>query len=279
MSRPALIGLHGAPRSGTSWLGALFDSSEQVAYRFQPFFAYAFRGRIGPDSSASDIARFFDDLFATGDAFVTQSGEARLARQAPAFVKRHPTRLVYKEVRFHHLIEPILAAVPDARYVGIVRDPRSVLASWFAAPREFKAEWSKQAEWRRAPAKNAGLDENWYGYERWKELSLLFLDLAARFPDRFRLVRYEDLVQSTEAVTGSLFDFCGLVAGEQTIRFIRESTTRDDGDPYGVFRQRDSLRANESLPAEIAAAIESDLVGSALQRFLEPPTAPIRRAR
>jgi hypothetical protein len=273
MSRPALIGLHGAPRSGTSWLGVLFDSSEQVAYRFQPFFAYAFRGRIGPESDAGDIRRFFDDLLATDDAFVTQSGEARLARDAPAFSKQRPTHLVYKEVRFHHLIGLVLAAVPDARYVGIVRDPRSVLASWFAAPREFKPEWSKRAEWRRAPIKNAGLDENWYGYERWKELALLFLDLAARFPDRFRLVRYEHLVQSTEDVTRSLFEFCGLVPGEQTARFIRESTTRDDGDPYGVFRRRDGLRSNESLPTGIAAEIESDLAGTALERFLESRSA------
>jgi hypothetical protein len=278
MTRPALIGLHGAPRSGTSWLGVLFDSSEQVAYRFQPFFAYAFRGRIKSDSSAADIARFFDELLATNDAFVTQSGDARLARDAPAFAKECPTHLVYKEVRFHHLIEPILEAVPDARFIGIVRDPRSVLASWFAAPREFKAEWSAHAEWRRAPAKNAGLEENWYGYERWKELALLFLDLAARFPERFRVVRYEDLVQSTEEVARSLFAFCGLVAGEQTFRFIRESTTRDDGDPYGVFRQREGLRTIRNLPVGIAADIESDLARTALERFLEPPTGWAPRA-
>ena len=270
MSRPALVGLHGAPRSGTSWLGALFDSSEQVAYRFQPFFAYAFRGRIDRNSDAPGIVRFFDYLLVTDDAFVTQRGDARLARDGPTFAKTRPSHLVYKEVRFHDLMAPILDAVPDARCIGLVRDPRSVLASWFAAPREFKPEWSQRTEWRRAPIKNAGLDENWFGYERWKELAQLFLELGTRFPDRFRLVRYEHLVRSPGDVARSLFEFCGLVPGGQTSRFIEESTTRDDGDPYGVFRQRARLRPDANIPAEIASEIESDLSGTALEQFLEP---------
>ncbi len=43
MSDLPIIGLHGAPRSGTTWIGQIFNSAPQVAFRFQPFFAHAFR--------------------------------------------------------------------------------------------------------------------------------------------------------------------------------------------------------------------------------------------
>ena len=57
-----IIAIHGAPRSGTSWLGQLFNSSPQVAYRYQPFFSYAFRGRIDTGSDVASLRGFFADL-------------------------------------------------------------------------------------------------------------------------------------------------------------------------------------------------------------------------
>jgi hypothetical protein len=268
VSRYSLIGLHGAPRSGTSWLGALFDSHARVAYRYQPFFAYAFRGRVDARSNAADIARFFDDLYATDDAFVTQSGDARLARSAPTFLKEPATHLVYKEVRFHDLIEPLLRAMPDAKYIGIVRDPRAVLASWFNAPREFKTEWTRSAEWRHAPGKNAGLAENWFGFERWRELANLFVDLEKRYAERFRIVRYEALVADPSNVLDALFRFAGLAAGEQTARFIADSTSKDDEDPYGVYRRHGDPRI-AGVDRGISDAILRELSGTSLERFVD----------
>ena len=34
------VAIFGVPRSGTSWLGQIFNSSPMVAYRFQPLFSY-----------------------------------------------------------------------------------------------------------------------------------------------------------------------------------------------------------------------------------------------
>lgn len=262
-----LVGIHGTPRSGTTWLGQLLNSQEHVVYRYQPFFSYAFRDRIDERSEIDEIRAFTDDLIATDDEFVNQSGTARLSESAPEFTKLAPTHLVYKEVRFHHLIEHILTTLPDSRFIGIVRDPRAVLASWFNAPREFNPDWSQSEEWRQARLKNAGLDENWYGYDRWKQLASLFLEHEEHHPTRFRLVRYEDLVADPHGVVHSLFLFCGLHFTAQTRRFIEESTTRDDGDPYGVFR-RHGASTPILLPADVVQEIERDLDGTALARFL-----------
>jgi hypothetical protein len=261
-----IVGIHGAPRSGTSWLGQLFNSHEQVTYRFQPFFSHAFRGRLTARSGTDEMRRFFEDLLQTDDAFVTQTGDARLARDLPAFAKAPPTHLVYKEVRFHDLMEPILAGLPRARLIGIVRDPVQVIESWVEAPREFRREWSIASEWRAAQGKNAGLPENWYGFDRWKALARLFLDLERRYPGRFMIVRYGDLVADTVACMKKLFGFAGLSPTSQTAQFIRDSTSRDDGDPYGVHRAGQPA-ARMRLPGEVRAAIVQDLAGSDLARF------------
>jgi len=262
-----IVGIHGAPRSGTSWLGQLFNSHEQVAYRFQPFFSYAFRGRLTAHSDSDDMRRFFDDLLATDDAFVTQYGDARLAHEMPTFAKATATHLAYKEVRFHDLMEPILATLPQARLIGIVRDPLQVIESWFGAPREFRHEWSIMSEWRAAPRKNAGLQENWYGFDRWKALARLFLDLEQRYPERFMIARYGDLVGDTFNWMERLFSFAGLSSTRQTTQFIQDSTSRDDEDPYGVYRAgKPAIRTQ--LPAEIRTAILRDLADSDLVRFV-----------
>lgn len=266
-----IVGIHGVPRSGTTWLGQLFNSSPEVAYRYQPFFSYAFRGRIDVESSVDEIHAFFADLLDTADDFVLQRGRARLSLAATEFDKSSPRHLVYKEVRFHHLLPRLLESVPALRVVGIVRDPRSVIASWIRAPREFDPAWSIDEEWKHAPAKNAGLEENWYGYDRWKQFVELLEGLRGRHPDRLRIIRYEDLAASTDEVVGDLFRFAGLELAEPSRRFIRESTSRDDGDPYGVFRKRGADRAGvRDLPSHVAARIEDELRDTALARYLEP---------
>jgi hypothetical protein len=262
-----IVGIHGAPRSGTSWFGQLFNSHPAVAYRYQPFFSHAFRNRINDASRAEAIRRVFGELLTTSDAFVNQTGSSRLARDLPDFEKTPPTHLVYKEVRFHHLVEHLINSVSEMKCIGIVRDPRAVLASWFQAPKEFREEWTPEEEWRHASRKNCGSAENWYGFERWKELSCLFLDLSHRYPDRFRLVRYEELVEAPERTVTAVFEFCGLACTKQTARFIEESTTRDDGDPYGVFR-RLGPKPPAQLPDGISELIEQELSGGKLSRFL-----------
>lgn len=262
-----VVAIHGAPLSGTSWLGQLFNSSPHVAYRYQPFFSYAFRGRVDAHSDAAFLHAFFSDLLATEDAFVLQVGDARLAAATPHFVKNDISHLVYKEVRFHHLLPHLLDTLPRLKVIGIVRDPRAVLASWSRAPREFDPTWSLTEQWRDAPLKNAGLEENWYGYTRWKQLAQSFLSLESRHPHRFRLVRYEELVQRPAHALRTLFDFCGLEMTPQSRQFLADSTTLGDGDAYSVFRAHGDLRAIPIDPG-IEACIAAELRGTPLQRFL-----------
>ena len=265
-----IVGIHGAPRSGTTWLGQLFNASEHVAYRYQPMFSYAFRDRLHTDSDAEEISTFFADLLRTTDDFVLQKGDASLAGYELSFPKREISHLVYKEVRYHDLIPRLLAVDPDFAAIGIVRDPRAVIQSWSVAPREFDGSWELAREWRDARRKNLGRGENWYGFERWKELTLLFHRLCEEYPERFAIVRYEDLAADAVGALSSMFAMLDLPWTQQVRDFARESHSRDDGSAYGVFRRPATMEGewHGRLDAAIANEIVEELQSGPLQRYL-----------
>ena len=267
-----IVGVHGAPRSGTSWLGQLFNSSEHVAYRYQPMFSHAFKNRLNFTSTESDISNFFSDLLSTEDDFVLQRGSSSLSGYEIAFPKKDFTHLVYKEVRYHQLIAHLLRLEPTYCAIGLIRNPCAVLHSWTKAPREYDPTWHLVDEWRRAPRKNEGHPENWYGFERWKELALLFHRLKEQYPNRFHIIRYENLVAAPQRTLRMLYDVSGLPWTTQTREFLLRTRTRNDGSPYGVFRE--SLGGEDpwrgSLDKNIVAAIESELSDGALNEYLQP---------
>jgi hypothetical protein len=265
-----IVGIHAAPRSGSTWLGQLFNASEHVAYRYQPLFSYAFKGRLHAASNADEISGFFSDLLVTTDDFVLQRGNASLAGYELSFRKANITHLVYKEVRHHDVISRLLAAEPSYSAIGLVRDPRAVIYSWSKAPREFDGSWDLSKEWRNAARKNSDLAENWYGFERWKKLTLLFHKLRDEYPGRFHIIRYEELLAMPEIALASLYGSLGLPWTPQVQAFLKESQSRDDGSAYGVFRNSGEIQNNwrGELPSEITEAIHDELEDSRLSRYL-----------
>lgn len=262
-----VVGLHGAPRSGTTWLGEIFNSVPSAAYRYQPFFAYAFRARVDAARSAEDLEGILRDILATEDDFILQRGERRLAASGTAFAKAAPTHLVYKEVRYHQLL-PRLLELPRFRGVGIIRNPLEVLNSWRHAPREFDPAWSFEAEWRRAERKNAGKPEEHYGYEGWKRAARQFEACRDAAPDRFRIARYADILADPETEIAGLLAFAGLPMTEQTAEFIARSTSTHQDDPYGVFRDHRERRAGEPLLKAIVDEVVADVEACGLAGYL-----------
>ena len=249
------LAIFGCPRSGTSWLGQLFNSSEAVLYRYQPLFAYEFKDWFGRHGvSPESLAAFHAALQGATSEFVLQS------LRPPKLAE--PTHLVWKEVRFHRLMAPLLAQPGLDRIVYLYRSPVEVLNSWYQAPKEFRAGQDIFAEYLHAPSKNTDPSE-FNGFAKWKESMQLALELQAAHPGRVSLVSYERLRTRPLATLGHLFDACGLALTPQVRAFIDESTSRQDDDAYGVFRsERSSIR----LPAGIVREIEQDSEAAALLR-------------
>jgi hypothetical protein len=265
------VAIVGVPRSGTSWLGAIFDSSPDVAYRFQPLFSYAFKNAVDADSDASEMRRFFQAIYASDDDFLHQA-ERRKSGAHPTFRKHgDPAWLVFKNVRYHNLLEAMLNRVPDLTVIAIVRHPCACINSWLRAPREFPAEADPRTEWRDGKVKKAGRPEEFWGFDDWKKVTRLHLDIAEREP-RAHIVRYEDLVDNSLHEVTRIFRLCGLEVGEQTRHLLARCHDSHQDDPYSIFKSPKVVHQwKQQLDPEIQEAILRETQeDERLRKFITP---------
>ncbi|MCB9689339.1 MAG: sulfotransferase domain-containing protein [Alphaproteobacteria bacterium] len=252
------IAIFGCPRSGTSWLGQLFNASEHVAYRYQPLFSFEFKdwfGRRGVD--ASSLEAFGRALLDAKSAFVLQ--DLRPEKVLPA------THLVWKEVRYHHLM-PSLVAEPGLQHLIYIHRPAlDVINSWYQAPKEFREGQDIRAEYLNAPSKNTDSSE-WNGYSRWKDSMALALRLRSQHPEKVVLVSYDRLRSDPESCLEQLFECTGIPFTEQVRTFVAASTTRHEPDAYSVFRNE---RTPLTLPDDIIDHLRTDEEGVRLSATAE----------
>jgi hypothetical protein len=259
------IAIHGLPRSGTTWLGCILDSNPSVKYAFQPLFSYALKGFLDPQSDSRRIQEFFDELVQTKDPFINQQ-QAKESLLVPDFHKdESPCAVVYKEVRYHHVLANLFAQDAAVFGVFLIRSPIEVLNSWINAPKEFDPDWDVQREWRFAHSKNCDRPEEFYGFEKWIEGTKIFLDLQERYPERVICVPYEALKSGPEEVAKELFDRLGLDFHSQTKNFLRESQSSTNANAYSVYRQKDNqtkwkVEIPPSVSAEIRDRIKADKI-------------------
>tara|TARA_R110002096_G_scaffold432801_1_gene650225 strand:- start:757 stop:1581 length:825 start_codon:yes stop_codon:yes gene_type:complete len=267
------IALHSVPRSGSTWVGSIFDSSPNTEYRFQPLFSYTHKGQIGEEASLEEIICFFKDIRETNDSFVLQE-DSKTKQHIPQFVKENPSHLVYKEVRYHNIIENLLLKDNEIKIVGIIRNPFSTINSWLKAPKEFKEElgWKIEEEWKGASKKNLNKPEEYNGYDKWKEVAILFLNFQKKYPNQFYLLSYSELLENSEHEIRKVFDFCNLEFAKQTKHFIEKSTssTLKDKDAYSVYNSKDKDDAwKKSLPSYIKEEIINDPEFKKLNKYFK----------
>ena len=156
----------------------------------------------------------------------------------------------------------------DLQVIGIVRNPCAVINSWFQAHREFKKEWDPLTEWRFAPSKNQGKIEEFNGFEKWKEVALMFLNLQKKYQERFLLIQYEQLVEDPIAVMENAFSFVGLKMENQVKNFINASQSLHLGDAYALYKSPSvKNRWRLQLDTRIYREIVEEIKGKNLERF------------
>lgn len=254
------IAIHSVPRSGSTWLGKIFDSSPYVLYKYQPLFSYAFKDRLSQKSTSSEIEEFFNSLLNVTDPFLDQK-EEKIKGIIPVFQKEEIRAVVYKEVRYHHILSNLLLKDREVKVVGLIRNPFAVINSWYKAPKEFRADlgWRIENEWKYAPSKNQNKPEEFNGYEKWKVTAFLFLELAKEFPQQFRLVQYENLLKAPVNEVKKLFEFSGLDIHPQTKKFIEKSISLNQKDAYSVFKKKENDETwKTELPDFIFSEIKND---------------------
>ncbi|WGK81282.1 sulfotransferase domain-containing protein [Vibrio aestuarianus] len=259
------ISMFGAPRSGTSWLSQIFNSNPNVALRFQPLFSYGHKSAITQYSKNEEIERFFWDILNTNDEFALM--KAPMFKNFPRFDKGSIDAIVFKETKYLDVSEALLEN-SDTKVIAIIRNPLSVLASWIKAPKEFDPDWNILEEWRDAKSKNRG-PEDYYGFNKWVESTLMFHQLANRYPEQCLIVDYTELKNNTLPIVSSMFDFCGLSVEQQTFDFITASKSRHDTDPYSVYRSKSIGEAyKNTLPKVIIETVTNELADTILEKYI-----------
>jgi hypothetical protein len=196
--------------------------------------------------------------------------EEREAGTYPTFdcKQEDPEALAIKMTRFHNLLARMLELIDDLKVVSLVRHPCGAIYSWLTTPSEFPRESDPMEQWRTGECRKTGPGEFW-GFEDWKTVTRLHMELERRFPDRFRILQYETLVNHPNREARRLFSFFGLAYTEQTSRFLRSSHQRHHDDPYAVFKEPGVKdRWIVELDSAIREAILEDVGETELRRFL-----------
>jgi len=215
------IALFSVPRSGSTWLGQLLNSHPSVLYRFQPNFAYSFEPSLQENSTKQEIAKFYKNLIETTDPFV--NAEITISsKEGLHFKKETPLALVFKETHYINVVENLIKN-SDTKVVGLIRSPFSVINSWLKIPKEFDPQWKVEDEWEMGQSKNQDKPINYFGYNKWKEATELFVRLREEYPNQFYLLSYEELLKDTEDAMKKVFDFSGLNFSDQTESFVKKS--------------------------------------------------------
>ncbi|MCA0175084.1 MAG: sulfotransferase [Proteobacteria bacterium] len=247
------LALMGCPRSGTSWLGQVFNAHPRVAYRYQPLFSYEFKDWFGQHGvTAASVRAFHTALLGAHSDFVLQN-----LRPAKAGA---PSHLVWKEVRYLHLMQPLLETGELDGVIWLYRAPLAVLNSWYQAPREFRAGQDIRVEYLHAPNKNTNPSE-YNGLARWKTAMRLALAARTAYPGRVHLLRYERLVAAPAEELARLAAAVDLPVDAAQLAFLTASRSRHDDDAYSVFRAQ---QAAMLLPPDVAAAITCDTEAAGL---------------
>ncbi|MFA0497234.1 sulfotransferase domain-containing protein, partial [Vibrio sp. 10N.222.54.B11] len=154
----------------------------------------------------------------------------RIDGKKPVFNKNDETDfIVYKEVRYHNIIENLLTQDEDVKLLALVRSPYSVINSWYNAPREFRKDlgWDLKDELIHASKKNLYQEEEYFGLKKWSEVVLMFRLLKQKFPDRVCIISYEDLCINPVSTTEDIYEFLEVEITQQTYDFLNPSSTVD----------------------------------------------------
>jgi hypothetical protein len=266
------LAIHSVPRSGSTWLGCLIDSSQYISYKFQPLFSYAFKDYLNENSNISSINDFFTDISTSDDDFLNQVEDKRKGiipkfHKTPSDTKYS----AYKEVRYHNILSNLLEKDDDLKVIGLIRNPMAVLNSWIEAPREFRKDlgWTVEEEWRYASKKNGDRQEEYFGYEKWKESTILLNELKNKFPKNVMLVDYCDIIERPWELANEIFAFIDIPISLQTTQFIDESRTHSIDNTYSVFSTKSSDHAwKNNLDSKIVKEVYDDLKGTSLSRYI-----------
>lgn len=255
----------GCPRSGTTLLQQMLDAHPEVAVAPETHFMRLFwnaRDEYGDLAEDHNYQQLVDQIIALPEFLEMELNAQDFSEAAwhikrnyaaifqlllGMFANRRGVNIVGEKTPNHVLYMPdIQKLFPDARFVHIVRDPRSVVNSWRSVP------WSKGSV--------AGDAEMWRYY----------VSAAQRKPpvenNKLFTLHYEKLVLEPENALRSLCQFIGLKFEPAMLNYHQNqttlvNTTREPwkGNAVKPVNQASLTKWQKQLSAKEVAEIESNV--------------------
>jgi hypothetical protein len=246
--------LVGAPRSGTTWLQIMLArhpdlSTCQETHLFSSFLSsmqqhwrqFAKSNRGAGLQAAISHGKFIELERHFALSVLDSIGDA------PIILEKTPAHVT--------VLSDIMEVLPEARFIHIIRDPRSVAASLAAAGKDWGHSWASTDSMRNA--------------RRWMNCVTAGIALRDR-PSIYCEVRYEDLLTDAAAELERIFtwigvdsidDFCNRVAEESRFDKIQKSASHTawnlSSEPKGFFRKGQADGWKEDLILRDIAVVES----------------------
>ncbi len=234
----------GRPRSGTTLLSTLFDAHPNVKIppefpimlplyqKFRKvkdwdekailsFVAFIFQHNVfihrTLENLKIDRAEFTADLMKLAHKGTVQDFLKKVNEQGfSLFPKEEILRIGDKNPVYSIYTERFLKIFPEAKFICIIRDYRDNFVS-IRKLSDLKLE---------APILTLQV-------YRWRYVAKLFLKCRKKYPDRFRIIRYEDLVTNKSEVLADLCQFVGIPFNPDVFDFYkkREETFKTYNNP------------------------------------------------
>jgi len=267
----------GIERTGTSLLYALLASHPRLAMTRRTNLWRYFYGQYGDLAQPENLERCLDVMMRYKRLLKLspdrspierefRQGEPTYARLFELVERQYAERIGKprwgdKSLHTERYAEPIFTGYPGARILHMMRDPRDRYAS-------VQTRWE-----RRLGGTGAGMAE-WLSSSRFASVN------ADRYPDQYRVIRYEDLAARPEATMRDVCEFIDEPYDAAMLGMEGASSFRDQGSnsSYGARPaaaiSTDSIgRYREVLSAAQIKFIES-VAHKAMQRFEYEPSAP-----
>ncbi len=253
----------GVPKSGTTWVQAILDAHPQSLCKGEAHIAGLLRPALAGalDRYNKEAPKRLDPVhraprFETADLDATAAAATALVLARWAAESGKPDlRAVGEKTPDHvHAMGQLDALFPDARFLHIVRDPRDGAVSGWAFNMRHAPD--------RAVEQFGGFEAYAVKYGQvWAAAMAKAEAFSATAGDRYRAVRYEDLLDDPAAGIAAMLRFLELDAAPEAVEACRAATDfaalsggrkAGEEDAGSFYRKGVAGDWRSRMPAELA---------------------------
>lgn len=231
----------GSPRSGTTWLQKMLLESPSICGGKESYFYSLFYPAFQSVADQDDARRVGLSTYWNKEAF-NQQMQAVWINTFKGLLQSKPSATVLLDkTPFHALyLDKLHEFLPQAKFIHLIRDSRSVTASFIAAAKGWGYYWAPKG------TKKAALE--WYRHVKYAREAKI-----AANANYYLEIHYEDLMANPIVELKKIMTFCGLECDDYQLslmvdknRFenvkntgcnLPSSLPSDTKEPEGFFRK------------------------------------------